>query len=94
MSAWYHEDELQEAVDTILSHDLLSALVQGLRTTYSNDYKAYLACLTIIGCVTYIGGPNGAHITTMFELGLADVLLHALSMEENEICVSKAIYIC
>ena len=73
---------------------MLSALVQGLRTNYSNEYKAYLACMAIIGCVTYIGGPNGAHITTMFELGLADVLLHALSMEENEICVSKAIYIC
>ena len=50
--------------------------------------------MTIIGWVAYIGGPNGAHITTMFDLGLADVLLHALSMEENEICVSKAIYIC
>ena len=81
-------------MDTILSRNLLSAVVQGVQTIYRNDHNSYLNCLSIIGCVAFLGGPNGAHIANMFDLGLSDVLLHALSLEENETCISKALYIC
>ena len=53
-----------------------------------------MATLDLIGSIAFIGGLNGAYISQMFDLGLTDVILHALSIEENSSCVRKAMYIC